>query len=454
MAEIKIKKTDGTEITFQEVKDVLDYEDRKQPEELKRIFLQQPVKPTKTIKRIKEYDKTHKNWTTEEEEIIKKHHLLTKGKIDINELMRRLPTRTIQAIRRRMYDMKLTMTRRLANQWTKEEEEMIRKGYEGERIDWDFLRKELPNRTLQAILQRAYKLGLSRRKRKHYKPTTRRTKSTHIAKRICEAILLVAKNNPNKKITITEIMRELGVVSSGSSIQKFREIILQKRNYLTSEGISVRNKKRRKRYMTTVIYKTGILLAKPKLLKTQKTKRKYTFEQWTKEEVNILKEAYKKDFDMEDLLKALPKRTEKNVSYKANYLGLKRKTTKKKQLEEYVLFVKEKKGQYEKQGMFPDVAKKLAINDWHKYKEKGQTSITEAKSIVKIPVTKKKIDIPETFPEFTYIEKDFLPILETATRHIIANKGTKLGFLNCRDSLNIIDGRQWYNFVAEFMKKR
>jgi hypothetical protein len=91
----------------------------------------------------------------------------------------------------------------------------------------------------------------------------------------------------------------------------------------------------------------------------------------------------------------------------------------------------------------------MAMTDWQAQKGHKQITTTTYK-----PTTQqKKAVVPENFPEFESVARDFQALIEGITRHIIANKSSKLSYLNTKDILDISDGRQWHDFVAEFMTK-
>ena len=119
----------------------------------------------------------------------------------------------------------------------------------------------------------------------------------------------------------------------------------------------------------------------------------------------------------------------------------------------YWKYIKARKQAYIEAGYKPKIAIGMAKTDWAK-KQMGQpqalpTTTNEQSSTS----TKTKVSIPDKFPSFENVEKQFEPLVESITKHIIANKGSKLSFPNTKDILDISNGREWHNFVAEFMIK-
>jgi hypothetical protein len=91
----------------------------------------------------------------------------------------------------------------------------------------------------------------------------------------------------------------------------------------------------------------------------------------------------------------------------------------------------------------------MAMTDWQAQKGHKQITTTTYK-----PTTQqKKANVPENFPEFETINRDFGTLLEGVIKHIVANSGSKLTYLNSKDVFDLHSGMEWHNFVVEFMSK-
>jgi hypothetical protein len=215
-----------------------------------------------------------------------------------------------------------------------------------------------------------------------------------------------------------------------------------------------------------------------------KKRERYTLTQdkrrkWTKKEINTLKKIYSqnnKKIDWEEISKALPNRSKMTIfrhacdleltnrHRKRNYKQQKKDkqiSTKKRKaptgyikgltiFEAYRKFVKERTANYGKAGYDEQTARRLSIADWHKQKH-PQTPYNQPTTKTQT-TNQKAVNIIENFPNFETINKDFMPILETMLKHLIANK-TKMSYLNTKDYLDVSSGRQWHEFVTEIMLK-
>jgi len=205
---------------------------------------------------------------------------------------------------------------------------------------------------------------------------------------------------------------------------------------------------------------------------------------WTKQEDDILREQYGQEgrVKISRIRKLMPHRTKGSIMVRACQLKItnrnrhiskhykkKVKTTKTKRIvpretiekglngiREYWKYVKARKQAYIEAGYKPKNATKMAKNDWAS-KKMGQTIYsaftTPTTKITQNSTNNKKVDIMEKFPSFENVDKQFEPLVESITKHIIANKGSKLSYPNTKDTLDISNGREWHNFVAEFMIK-
>lgn len=201
--------------------------------------------------------------------------------------------------------------------------------------------------------------------------------------------------------------------------------------------------------------------------------------QWTKEEDDILRENYSKEdrVKISKIRKLMPHRTKGSIMVRACELKITnknrhrakyhKKTQKKedgrkhrivprsqieaglKGIKKYHKFTKERSTYYQKTGYNEPDSRRMAMAEWHKFKGHEQIQTTAYKPT---PEQKKAV-VPENFPEFDSISHDFQALIEGITKHIIANKGTKLSYPNTKDILDISDGRDWHDFVAEFMTK-
>jgi hypothetical protein len=309
--------------------------------------------------------------------------------------------------------------------WTKKEDKILKVFYKGkERIDWNELLKALPRRAKLSIMSRAWVIGATNNNR--------------------------SKNSKKNSNTTTKVDEEKGIVK----VDK----------------------------------------------KTHSTKAKWL--QWTKEEIQTLKDEYplKGGFiNWKRMKKLLPNRTKETIYNRACTLKLTSQQRKKepspkreekeipqkkgkpekesfnfnkpevkKKVEEYQKFMVKRKASYGIYGHNEHDAFRMALTDWARFK-KGQniiqleqnkpsnysqqtTTITEQPSTPK-PMVSQTYTIIENFPTFETISKDFNTLIESLTKHIIANKGAKLSYLQVKDVLDIEDGRKWHDFVAEFMTK-
>jgi hypothetical protein len=204
---------------------------------------------------------------------------------------------------------------------------------------------------------------------------------------------------------------------------------------------------------------------------------------WTKEEDDILRENYSKEgrVKISKIRKLMPHRTKGSIMVRASELKItnnhrqrakhhKKTKTKKedgrkhrivprsqieaglKGIDKYHKFTKERSTYYQKTGYNQPDSRRMAIADWHGQKGHKQIQTQPSQAYTPTPTQKKAI-VPENFPIFESINHDFNTLLESIVKHIIANRGTKLTFLNTKDILDISDGRAWHDFVAEFMTK-
>jgi hypothetical protein len=218
---------------------------------------------------------------------------------------------------------------------------------------------------------------------------------------------------------------------------------------------------------------------KNKLEKIEKQDKPKKWSKWTKEEDDILRENYSKEgrIKISKIRKLMPHRTKGSIMVRACELKITNKNREysknKKQkkvdgrthrvvpryqieaglnaIEKYHNFVKQRSIGYQKQGYNEPDSRRMAITDWHR--QKGHKQIKTEPSTIKATPEQKNAVVPENFPVFESISKDFQALIESITKHIIANKGTKLNYLNTKDILDISDGRAWHDFVAEFMTK-
>lgn len=95
-----------------------------------------------------------RKWSSQEDEIIKKNYNLLKFK----EIEKLLPSRTLHSIEHRAYCLHLTKNRPKSPNWTKEEDNLIKKFYGklGDKM------QGLTKRTRQAVRMRAYLLKVKK----------------------------------------------------------------------------------------------------------------------------------------------------------------------------------------------------------------------------------------------------------------------------------------------------
>ena len=282
-------------------------------------------------------------------------------------------------------------TRRVGN-WTKREDRILKKHYakKDNQIDFELLTSILPNRTRGAIIHRAYELKLT---------------NSH-----------------------------------------------RKRNYTHRKS---------KKEMTKTI--------------THQAKHS----KWTKQEDNILRENYSKEgvVKISRIRKLMPHRTKgaimvracqlkitNNHRHRSKHYKKKIKTAKPKRIvpreqiekglngiREYWKYIKARKQSYIEAGYKTKIATGMAKTDWAKKSNAVVGAIITPTP--KNSTSTKNNSIPDKFPSFENVEKQFEPLVESITKHIIANKGSKLSYPNTKDILDISNGREWHNFVAEFMIK-
>jgi hypothetical protein len=286
-------------------------------------------------------------------------------------------------------------TRRVGN-WTKREDRILKKHYakKDNALDFELLTSILPNRTKGAIIHRAYELKLTNRYRK-------RAGYKH-------------HNKPQKKsMPIIPIKQ-----AKWSEWTKAEDDILRE-NY----GQEGRVKISRIRKLMPHRTKGSIMVRACQLKITNRNRHR--------------SKHYKKKVQT-----AKPKRIVPREQIEAGLNGIR----------EYWKYIKARKQAYIEAGYKTKIATGMAKTDWAK-KKNGQPQALPQKTNEQTPTSTKTSSIPEKFPSFENVDKQFEPLVESITKHIIANKGSKLTFLNTRDILDVTDGRQWYNFVVEFMLK-
>lgn len=217
---------------------------------------------------------------------------------------------------------------------------------------------------------------------------------------------------------------------------------------------------------------------------------------WTEQENELIKECYTKNsdgrIDWKILLETLTNRTKDSITHHAAHIGLAnrhRKRTftnrpnrkssikpiimsnnkidgrgkkrifsdedRKKALlgrNKYTDFMKKRVNEYENYGSNKSDAYHLSLTDWKRFK-KGEKIITIATTTNKQITPKKEVKIIEEFPTFQTINKEFGILIENMAKHIIANKGSRLNYLNTKEILDIENGRVWHDFVVEFLAK-
>jgi len=396
---------------------------------------------------------TTKEEETLTEETIEPEEPITEDIIHTNpELFRATHISTGKPNKKRFYPYK-------GQAWTKEEDNIIKEEYnkpnKKKTGKWKRIKKILPHRTKASIQARASTLKVT--------STNTTTITTKKAKKWEKCVPQQKRKYWTKEED--NIIKEI-YPSTGKIDWKQILNLLPNRSKGT---ISVRASTLK----ITNKHRTG-LKKRERYTLTQDKRRK-----WTKKEINTLKKIYSqnnKKIDWEEISKALPNRSKMTIfrhacdleltnrHRKRNYKQQKKDkqiSTKKRKaptgyikgltiFEAYRKFVKERTANYGKAGYDEQTARRLSIADWHKQKH-PQTPYNQPTTKTQT-TNQKAVNIIENFPNFETINKDFMPILETMLKHLIANK-TKMSYLNTKDYLDVSSGRQWHEFVTEIMLK-
>jgi hypothetical protein len=214
--------------------------------------------------------------------------------------------------------------------------------------------------------------------------------------------------------------------------------------------------------------------------KKEQTMLKSKWAKWTAQEDNILREQYKPEgrINWKEIRKQMPHRTKGSIMVRAcqlkitnknrlwgkkatrkarknplttkktpAYNGLSFNAFKKTETQKQEDFIKKRSTSYQKQGHNEQDSRRMAMTDYQNFKGHKQTTAYTPTN------QQKKATIIDDFPEFESIDKQWQPLIEGIVKHIIANKGSKLSYLNTRDILDVSSGKQWHDFVAEFMIK-
>jgi len=287
--------------------------------------------------------------------------------------------------------------------WTKKEILILKTYYTAGNPNWTLLKQLLPDRTRNAIQWRAFDLGLSKKHKQKFE-----SKKRKYTRKIEE-----------------KVEKSKGFFGVKNSIWTKKEDKIVKENYSASGKINW------KTFRQLLPHRTkGSIQVRACYLKITNRNR----------------------------LHAKPKKHKKIDGRKRKHRIVPRYQIEAglKAIDKYHKFTKERSIYYQKAGYNEPDSRRIAIADWHR--QKGHTQIPTQPSLEPMPIvtaetTKTKAVVPENFPTFESISKDFNTLLESIVKHIVANKGSKLNFLNTKDILDVQDGKQWHNFVAEFMTK-